>query len=82
MRATSMTVRPVRKRRRHLGQEDGRVVRAPLGHGGPCVVADEEGVVSEALVEAWLGIGRHAEGHDVDDLGVVEVLAGGQSTDQ
>ena len=67
---------------RHLGQEDGRVVGAALGHRGARVGADEEGVVPEALVEAWLGIGRDAEGHDVDDLRVIEVLAGGQGTDQ
>ena len=67
---------------RHLRQEDGRVVGAPLGHRGARVGADEEGVVSEALVELGLGVGRHAEGHDVDDLGVVEVLAGGQGPDE
>ena len=38
--------------------------------------------MSEALVEARLRVGRHTEGHDVDDLGIVEVLPGGQGTNE
>ena len=38
--------------------------------------------MAEAVAEAGLGVGRHAEGQDVDDLGVGQILARRERLDQ
>jgi len=68
--------------RRDLGEEHRRVIGAPRVHRLARIRADEERVVAEALVEARLGVRRDAERHDVDDLGVFEVVARRESTDE
>jgi len=58
----------------HLGKVHRRVVRQPLVDGPAGAVADEEGVVPEVGLELLVGVGGHAEGPDVQDLGVEEGL--------
>ena len=58
----------------NLRQEDGRVVGQPAVHGRARGVADEERVVAHVGLEALVGVGRHAERPDVQDLGAEEGL--------
>jgi len=60
--------------RRHLREEDGRVVRAAVADGIPQAVADEERIRSEAVRVARLRVRRDAQRQHVDDFRIGEVL--------
>ncbi len=61
---------PPVKEIRHMGKKEGGVVgHAPVDRF-PGVVADEEGVVAEIILEFFVRVRGHPQGPDMDDLGV------------
>ncbi len=59
---------------RNLGKKQGRVVGKPLVDGIAGVVTDEKRIEPEIALEFFMGIGRHAQGPDMEDLGVEKCL--------
>ena len=62
------------QQRRHLREEDRRVVGEAAVDQGAGVVADEEGVVPHVRAQPVVVVGRHAERPDLQDLGVEDRL--------
>jgi hypothetical protein len=58
----------------HLGEEHRRVVRETLINGRASVVADEERVVPEVVLELLVCVGRHAQGPDLEQFRIEEGL--------
>lgn len=60
-----------------LGQEHRRIVRETPVDGVARVVPDEKGVGAEVVLELFIRIRRHAQGPDLEHLGVEEGLGVG-----